>query len=606
MKLFKGNKGHKPCPGRSLHVLCVLAAVLNLSGCLCSFNADKDNQKPRLAGPGIVEVSVRSGLSEADTATQWFSPSRDSLWSLITLFEDLSGKPEVAGLLLDIGEPISWTAAHDLSHSLNLFRKTGRKVLCHLGYGSNASYLLAAGGCDRVVISPAGQLDISGVAAEVLYMKNMLSLIGIRAQMFHVGKYKGAAEPLTRDSMSAEMRQNMEQLLDARYSWLVDRISKSRKLEPDRVRELIDSSPVSAEKALEHGLVDQVATPAEVRASLDEHYQGGVFPESDFHKTPDYDLAWLLDLLKKGPDKDSGPDRPHIALVYACGTILPPGEEFEFFPPSSMVEPGKLASVLREMALNENVKAVVLRIDSPGGSSLASDDLFESIRLLARKKPVVASLGETAASGGYYIASAATHIISSPLTMTGSIGVVGGKIVVKELYDKINAKAEIIRRGKRAGWYSSSREFTEDETMAMQSLLKQAYDQFVSRVASGRGMKVEDVEKGAQGRVLTGTEALELKLVDSLGTISDAIDTAKELGSLAADAPVQIYPGAKGLFDLLDMSFGHGRGAVSLPYPPPAAYLADVRLIRALLLKRLFTRENILAISINPLALGSL
>jgi len=583
---------------RLIPILTVLAAFSALSpACSLSLNlSDEADKKADAKGPHMVEMDLRTGLDEAGYTSDFLSESRPTLWGIMKRIKKLEKSTDVAGIFLHLGAPLSWTAASDLSQALNAFRGSGRKVLCHLGEADNVNYSLSAASCDRIVMSPGGELDITGLAVESLYLKGLLDSIGVEAQFFQMGKYKGAAEPLTRDSMSPELRENLESLLDDRYGVLVESIASGRKLDADKVRGLIDIAPFSPDQALDAGLVDQVATPSEIKLSLKSHYAGGVVSDCECGPSTSLDLGKLIKILSGGGKTSAALHEPHVAMVYAIGAVLPPGADVDFFSSQNMIEPSRLESTLEEIAENEDIKAVVLRIDSPGGSALGSDDIWNAVRLLSQKKPVIASLGDVAASGGYYIASAANKIVASPGTLTGSIGVVGGKIVLDGLFKKVNARTELIKRGERAGWSSPGQPFTEGEKIAFEAMLAKIYELFLSRVAAGRNLAVEEVSKAAEGRVLSGKQALEMKLADELGGIEDAVMLARKLGELDAKAPIEIYPRSRGFLEMLGERIGREA--------EPDTIAPDM--VRASILRLLFEREKVLALAVTPNALDRL
>jgi protease-4 len=415
------------------------------------------------------------------------------------------------------------------------YRAKKKPVHCHFEGADNAAYALAAH-CDQVSMTPAGSLDLVGIIAQVVFGKDLLELLGVQADLLQMGRYKGAAEPFTRDSMSEEMRQSLDGLLtdlDANF-----RKHLGRRLErPDaEITALLDNGPYTAEAALAAKLVDALAFDDEARAKAKAAAKARIVKRL-FEPKEDGDLS-LRELLEalSGPEKRQIKE-PHLALVFLDGEIVDGEREgVERMGGTSFVQ------AMRRLGDDSDVKAVVLRIESPGGSALSSDLMWHSVRRVAKRKPVIVSLGDMAASGGYYVACAGSKIVAAPSSVVGSIGVVGGKMVVRGLADKVGVNVESLPRGRHAGWLSPFAPFSDEERKLFEGLLRDTYDRFLSRVAEGRKKTIADIVPGAEGRVMGGERARSLGLVDEVGSLGRAMALARADGKLPKDAPISVWP----------------------------------------------------------------
>jgi protease IV len=477
----------------------------------------------------------------------------------------LARDEKVAAVILRLGDlSLSLAAAEELRAALAALPKP---VQCHAETLGN-NVVLVTSACARVALAPSGLVELTGPSLVPLYFKGLLDLVGVQADFLHIGAYKGAAEPLTRSEPSKEMRQTYTDIVDGAYRRLVDEIAAGRKVPSEKVVGWIDEGLFPAEAAQARGVVDEVA-PFE--AFRDAHSPDGAWRRVKWSETEGMDD--LMTMLGMRPKKKTR--GPHVAVLYAVGEVVHgrgrTGGPFE------EIASGKLVPAIYAAAARDDVKAIVLRIDSPGGSALASELVYLAVREAAKKKPVIASMGSVAASGGYYIAAGATKIYAQADTLTGSIGVVGGKLVLGGAMSKLGVTAAEIGRGKRALLGSPLRPWNEDERAALRGFMEATYRTFKSRVAEGRKMEPDAVEKHAQGRVFTGAEAKARGLVDELGGLDAALAAARSLGKLEPDAPIDVYPGEPTLLDLLGGITG-ARATASLEtaFAGPLASLAPL------------------------------
>jgi protease-4 len=364
------------------------------------------------------------------------------------------------------------------------------------------------------------------------------------------------------------MLETLGAILDERFAALVDGIAEGRKLAPDAVRQLIDTAMFSAEEALAARLVDKVALFEPWR---DEVLAGAEWTVVKLSDEGQPGLGKLMEMLGLAPR--NRPTDPHIALVYAVGSVVD-GKGGGAIGARREIAPRTLGSALRILAADESVKAIVLRIDSGGGSALASEILWQTVAEAKKAKPVIVSMGGVAASGGYYIGCGATKVFASRTTLTGSIGVVGGKLAIGGGLKKIGVSAFPVGRGRRALVYSTLAPWNPDERAAVKKMMQTVYDLFVARVAEGRGKDRAAVDAIAQGRVWTGRAAVQHGLVDQLGGLEDALAEARTLSKLGEEIPLEVYPPTPTLMDWLGSI-----GAVSAPFGLDATALELGRLL---------------------------
>lgn len=547
---------------------------------------------PEQKGPIAALFHLDKEIPAFPSTAGFLSSESISQHKLQDLLVKASKDLAVQEIVLHFGtiENMSFGRAYELAETIRRVSDSGKKLTCHLESADNLTYMIAASGCPSLSISPAGSVDIVGLSMQTVYLKDLLDKAGIQADITHVGRYKDAAEPLLRNEMSQSARQAAESLLGDLQTQLVDAIAKGRRLDAEKVRALMDSAPYSAEDAVEKGLADEVRSLGVYVSQLAAQYPGGV--TDDYGKTPPKSLSItdLFGMLSGSQQKKSEFSGPRVALILAQGPISS-GKQDSPFASSEMVTDVDLIDTLTQAENEPNVKALVLRVDSPGGSPLASDNIWHVIKNISKQKPVIVSMGDVAASGGYYIATAADEIFADPQTLTGSIGVVGGKIVIGEVASKLGVHPQTIPTAKRSAMLSPFSPFDEEESTAIRDLMERTYALFVDRVAEGRSMDKDAVLAVAEGRVWTGKQALEHRLVDSLGTLAQAIDRARERAQLPPGAPVEILPRPKSLMELFSEAFG-GTDSVEMKLLSSHRALSQAYAFRELL-----ARDAVLAFS---------
>lgn len=506
-----------------------LACLAFLAGC-----GEPTSPKPKDA---VHELELPGPLSESPEAGL-FSGGMITHHELVDRLHELADDSHARGLLLQVsGLGGAYARTGDLRRALARLREAKKPVHCYFEGTDNLGYALMANSCDRISMLPTGLLNLVGVAAEAIYARELLASVGLRADLMQVGKYKGAADPFTADQMPPEVRENLNAMLDDLQATLVSLIAEGRGLTPERVQELIDGGPYTAHDAQAAGLIDDVGFDDEAR----EHARtaADVRPVVQIELRPkreDVGLADLLEALTGGSDERKASGK-RIVLAHLDGTIMRGNDNSV---QSAHAVP--FVAAMREFADDDDVRAVVLRIDSPGGSASASDMMWQAVRRVAGRKPVIVSVGDMAASGGYWVASAGTEIVADDRSLLGSIGVVGGKIVAEELGERAGVEVTHLTRGKHAAWMSAMRGFSDDERQAFERSLNHTYGQFIRRISAGRDMTAEQIDPVAQGRIMTGARAREGGLVDLEGGLREALALAREKAQLPDDVDVQVWP----------------------------------------------------------------
>ncbi len=475
-----------------------------------------------------VRVRLASPLPELTAPVLLGREPSLALVEVLQVLDGAARDPRVAGVVLRLEGPVGGLAkAWSLRRAVLALRAAGVPVVVW-GEQISTEELLFASAATRVWLPESGSLALVGLRLEAWFLRGLLERVGARAEVVRVGDYKSAAESFTRRGMSPEQREQLEALAGDLFDGLVEAVAESRGLEPDALRKLVDGGPYGARRAAELRLVDDCRYPDQVEEEL-RHLAPGV-GEPD--RMPFVDAAAYLSLRAADPGwRPLLRELPRLAYVVAGGTIHR-GRGVRGVASDTYRE------LLERLRRDERVRGVALRIESPGGDAVASDLLWRSLRRLAECKPVVASLGAVAASGGYFLAAGADAIVAEPASLTGSIGVVGGKLDLAGLYERLGIHKEAVERGARAGWLAEERGFSADERKAVQQEMEAVYALFVDRVATGRGLSRERVHAAGRGRVWSGARAHELGLVDAIGGPLEALGL---LGKRAGLLPGQAF-----------------------------------------------------------------
>lgn len=429
---------------------------------------------------------------------------------------------DVAGVLIRMnGSGYGMGQFQEIRDAILEFKESGKVVMCYITDCSTGDYIVAAA-CDVILMHPSAEVRLIGLRSERTFYKGALDKLGIRAHLEHIGEYKSASEPFTRSDMSVPHRENQNALLDDLYDQLTKNIATARGWTSEHVKQLIDHGPYTAIGSLRSEIVDELVYEDRLKHRASKLAEGDVtlVEINEYLNSGLYPHDWVV-------------PKPKIAVIEAKGLMLT-GESFnDPFTGTTVMGAETIARAIKYTRENTSIKAVVLRIDSGGGLVIAADIIWNELMWLTQVKPLVVSMADIAASGGYYIAAPADVIVAEPGTITGSIGVIGGKYSFKGLYEKLGIKKEIMTRGEHADFYSDYSDYPPHEQEIVQEQINEIYEDFIFKVAQGRTQLTrEDVDKVARGRVWTGRQAKEKGLVDELGGLSKALSIAKNLAGL--------------------------------------------------------------------------
>ena len=415
-----------------------------------------------------------------------------------------------------------WGKAGEMREAILDFRRSGKKVYAYIEEGPDfdKEYYLATA-CDRIILHPLGWLGVNGIGGHVPFFRKSLDKLGVRAEFEHVEEYKTAANIFTETGFTPAHRETMESLYGDLFDHYVEVVAEARGMNEGEVRALIDRGFYQGERAKEAGLVDDCLYEDQVQELLAQ--DGRQLARVRFN-----------DYTRIRPSSVGLERGRKVALIYASGMIVT-GESVP-----QVIGGSTLARWIRTAREDGSVKAIVLRVDSPGGSAVGSDVVWREVDLARREKPVVVSMSDVAGSGGYWISMAATRIVAQPLTLTGSIGVLAGKFSMEGLFEKLGVTTEKLAYGEKADIFSPYRPFTPEERKVLKQEILWTYDQFLDKVAAGRDLARNEVDEAGKGRVWTGRQALDLGLVDELGGLTTAFDLAKEEAGIPAGEEVRL------------------------------------------------------------------
>lgn len=458
-------------------------------------------------------------------------PSEASLEEMRHVMELIGSDQRVQGVVFRLGDlragPPTLYTLRKMVHEL---RDRGKQTVAWVPSTGTWDYYLASA-CDKIVFPPSGRLNVLGLRSEALFLKDSLAMLGIQADLESIAEYKVTPDMFRRSTMTEPHREMLDAILDSTYSELVDAIAEDRDMEPGEIRGLIDTMPLAPRDAVKAGLIDAVLYEDELPEYLVREESAAKDVNESRARLTTWDNAarWLQRPIR-------WTTRERIGVISIEGMIVS-GESRRMptplpLPVEAQAGSETIARALRRAETDPHIVAVILHVDSPGGSSLASDLIEREVDRLRQRKPVVILMGEQATSGGYYVSAPASRIVARPTTLTGSIGIWGGKLVLEELYNRLEVGRRVLQRGARADLYSELRPFSDDEREQVRQELADSYARFKQVVARGREMTEEEVEKIARGRIWTGEQARKIGLVDELGGFETALTAAKELAEL--------------------------------------------------------------------------
>lgn len=511
------------CLGVILGLAALTFITIGVVGAIAS-NVDK----PESPQPNSVLRLTFSQLIPEHTNNlelQTFSIEQEDTYGLhdvVAAIQRAKSDKHIKGIFLELDESMvsGFATSRTIRNALLDFKKSGKFILAHGKFYFPGSYYLASV-ADEVYINPLGATEIRGFSVQIPFYKNLLDRLGVNMQIYYAGKFKGATEPYRRENLSPENRLQYREFLNDIYDLYIQDVAASRKIQPVDLRNIIDNYLAdSPQRAVETDLMDAVITRP---AALDRiRKKLGIKPEEKVH------LVSLSSFIDSNPEKKNYSEKAKVAVVYAEGTIM------DGKGSNGVITDGQYVKTLEKLASDQNVKAVVLRVNSPGGSALASENILQAVqKIKAKGKPVVVSMGDYAASGGYYIACQADSIFAEPNTITGSIGVF--RIIPSlehTLSDKAGIKYDSVKTGPFAAGLNIFFDHSPEEARKMQLSTEEMYEVFLGHVAKGRGMRRDSVHAIAQGRVWSGRDALEIGLVDKLGGLDQAVKSAATLAKV--------------------------------------------------------------------------
>ncbi|MBF0167427.1 MAG: signal peptide peptidase SppA [Alphaproteobacteria bacterium] len=492
---------------------------------------------PSLPKQIVLDIDLNQGVVDQPSAhdpLEKFTKAHGPLHlqDAIEALEQASADARVKALNIRLGSSgLEMAQAQELRAAILKFSASGKFVQAYadsfgeMGGGTVDAYLASA--ASEIWMQPSGDMGLIGFSAEMPFARGSLDLLGIKPEFQRRHEYKSAVESFTEKTMTPEARASLKSLLDSWLEQVVAGISEGRKLKPETVRQLIDQAPLSADEAMAAHLIDKLGYEDESDDALDKRY-----PEAEPVDIADF-LQDVGSLHAKGKHK--------IAVIHAQGPVVGGSDSQPFGGRSSVIAAEDVLGALADAMDDKDVVAIILRIDSPGGSYLASDTIWRGVKK-AREggKPVIASIGPMAASGGYFIAMGTDRILAEPGSITGSIGVFAGKLVITDFLAKLGLAFDEVDAGANAGLLSMNRPFSPEQNAKMTTMLDRIYADFTTKAGDGRKLDAEAMDKVARGRVFTGSQALKAGLIDELGGLESAIVAAKKAAKLADETPVRL------------------------------------------------------------------
>lgn len=525
-------------------VFITLAVLVSVSGLLLM--AAFVGREPQVSSNSTLVLKVSGDLQETEPGGvlgQFLEPP-PTVRSLVDALRKAKVDRRVSSVVIrPRGTAALWAKVQEVRDAIADFRKSGKPIVAYLEQGGEQEFYLASA-AEKVFLLPTASLDLTGVASYELFLRGTLDKIGAYPDALHVGDYKTASNTFTEHTFTPQHREMAESLNRDLYEQMIRGLAEGRRKSPEEMRALVDHGPYLPEDAVRAGLIDDVAYEDELDDKV-KLASGAV----KFIQQDEYRGVSATSLgLNKGP---------RIAVIYAVGLISTGRSSFDA-PQGQVVGSDTIVEYLRKARGDKNVRAVVLRIDSPGGSAIASDVIWREVMLTRDVKPVIASMSDVAASGGYYIAMPAHAIVAEPATLTGSIGVVMIKFVIDGTLKKLGMNMEGVTSGRYADLYSPIRPFSPEERARVEQLIQATYEAFVEKAAAGRKTTPEKIDAVAQGRVWTGNQAKQIGLVDELGGLDRAIAIAKQRAGIREDSEVEliVYPPRKSFYDIVRDPFG--------------------------------------------------
>ena len=539
----------------------VMAVLISISGVALVYFLGSGG--PTIETNSVLWLRVPDSLGEQE-ADDIFGliNQRDTVMSLVSTLRKAKVDERISAVVLipSIAEGL-WGKVQEIRDAVTDFKASGKPIVAYLEYGTGQAYYLASA-CDEVFMTPTSPLNLIGVSSYAVFLREALDKVGFQADMLSAGDYKTAVNLYTETTFTPEHREMAQSLNRDLYDQLVAGIAEGRELTLARVRVLIDDGPYKAADTVRVGLVDALVYEDQLIDGLPLGSSPSIVDYADYRQVT-----------------LPGEDGSRVALVYAEG-VINFGTNGNDLQGNQTVGSETLTSAIRAAREDAEIEAIVLRVDSPGGVAVAADVMWRELDLASAEKPLIVSMSDLAASGGYYIAAPADVIVAHPGTLTGSIGVYGGKYVAGETLETLGVNVEVVTDGTHADLFSPTTQFSDSARQAVQAQIDDTYERFLQVVADGRGLSRDQVHQIAQGRVWTGRQAYDNGLVDELGGLHRAVEIAKTEAGIAAETLITLvtYPQPRSFFEVLRNWFGIGvaRGAFEVLISPYADMLKDV------------------------------
>ncbi|MFI5382033.1 MAG: signal peptide peptidase SppA [Tepidisphaerales bacterium] len=517
------------------------------------FREEKNKEKDQAK---IAFIDLSEPVTETPPQFVLLADRSVTVHSVLDLLQQARRDPEIRGVLVNMAlTDMNLAQAQEIRDALVEVKRAGKKAFVFADAYDTPLYIAASGASD-ICMMPGGEIEIPGVGLQTMFYRGLFDKVGVKPDFVQIGAYKGAEEPYTRTEPSKESRGELNKVVDSLYEQIVEGIAYHRHVKRADVLDVINGVFLSARVAKDRKFIDHLVDQDGLREVMKKEIGRDVNIVADYGREPaeELDFSNPLGLLKSLNKKAPEERVPGVALIYAEGDIVD-GETESLFGGGS-IGSENIRKAFRLAVRDEKIKAIVLRIDSPGGSAMASEVMWQAVRRAAEKKPVIISVGSMAASGGYYLASAGEYIFADSCAIVGSIGVVGGKFVLTDLFKTIGVHTEIFKRGENAALYTMDAPFTDSQRKLVTEWMQQTYEQFTARVMTTRKGKIKDIDEVAHGRIFLAKQARGLGMVDELGGLEKALAYAAKQGKLPeTDFDVRVIPGTRTLADLL-----RGRG----------------------------------------------
>ncbi len=512
-------------------------------------------REPQVASHSTLVLRIGGDLPETEPGGVLapFVEAPPTVRGIVDMLRNAKIDRRISGVILKpTGTASLWGKVQEVRDAVLDFRRSGKPIVAFMEYGGEQEFYLASA-CDKVFLMPTASLDLTGMASYELFLRGTLDKIGAYPDALHIGEYKTASNTFTEHTYTPAHREMAESLNTDLYQQLVRGIADGRHKSEAQVRALIDHGPFLPEDALRAGLIDDLAYEDQIddKPPLSAGGRARYLDMSEYRQISPASLG-----LGRGP---------RIAVIYADGLIASGKSSYDA-PAGEVIGSDTMIEYLRKARADRSIRAIVLRVDSPGGSAIASDIIWREMVLTKNQKPLVASMSDVAASGGYYISMPAHAIVAEPSTLTGSIGVVLTKFVIDGTLKKLGMNMESVQQGKYAGIYSPVRPFSPEERARVAQNMQATYDAFVEKAAQGRNTTPERIDAIGQGRVWTGRQAKQIGLVDELGGLERAVALAKQRARIPQESEVElvVYPPKKSFYDVIRSPFGASSGSATL------------------------------------------